>query len=233
MVNDFFDPEQITSLKRPLDPGAVSQREGSGGRKLSYIEGHYAIDQANSIFGYGNWGHEITGRECKELEDGTHLYTATVRVWTRGASGANHHEDIGVGLARPSSKTGKLTPEDHEKGIKEAVTDALKRALRVYGDQFGNSLYDKDNEIHQQVRSGQHSHAQPPRDTMTEKKAAGPLSDEMTEIARKIASIIGHTPTKSEFIGWYKELDLGTPEGWGDMDAEGFRKILTNLESIR
>ena len=33
------------------------------------------------------------------------------------------------------------TAEGHETAFKGAVTDALKRALRGYGDQFGNSLY--------------------------------------------------------------------------------------------
>ena len=32
-----------------------------------------------------------------------------------------------------------------ELASKEAVTDALKRCLRYYGEQFGLSLYDKDN----------------------------------------------------------------------------------------
>ena len=33
------------------------------------------------------------------------------------------------------------TVEGHETAWKGAVTDALKRALRSYGDQFGNGLY--------------------------------------------------------------------------------------------
>ena len=32
----------------------------------------------------------------------------------------------------------------HESAIKEAESDALKRALKSFGDQFGLSLYDKD-----------------------------------------------------------------------------------------
>jgi len=32
----------------------------------------------------------------------------------------------------------------HEGASKEAITDALKRSLRSFGNQFGNSLYSKD-----------------------------------------------------------------------------------------
>ncbi len=37
------------------------------------------------------------------------------------------------------------TPEAHEAAYKGAVTDAMKRALRHFGDQFGNRLYDRRN----------------------------------------------------------------------------------------
>jgi hypothetical protein len=36
------------------------------------------------------------------------------------------------------------TPEAHEMAVAGAVTDAMKRAFRQFGSQFGNSLYDRD-----------------------------------------------------------------------------------------
>lgn len=48
----------------------------------------------------------------------------------------------GVGIVIPPKK-GSIA-EAHEKARKEAVTDALKRALRHYGAQFANDLYDED-----------------------------------------------------------------------------------------
>jgi DNA repair and recombination protein RAD52 len=42
----------------------------------------------------------------------------------------------GIGIARDYASA-------HESGGKEATTDALKRALRTFGSQFGNALYDK------------------------------------------------------------------------------------------
>jgi len=37
-----------------------------------------------------------------------------------------------------------MLSDAHEGAAKEAVTDALKRSLRSFGNQFGNSLYSKD-----------------------------------------------------------------------------------------
>jgi hypothetical protein len=50
-----------------------------------------------------------------------------------------NREDVGHGIAAGTSS------EAIEMARKGAVTDALKRALRSFGNQFGNSLYDKDH----------------------------------------------------------------------------------------
>ena len=62
--------------------------------------------------------------------------TAIVRVSTKSG---NYHEDVGCGSVENfPNKAAAL-----EKCKKEATTDALKRALRWYGNQMGNCLYDK------------------------------------------------------------------------------------------
>ena len=50
------------------------------------------------------------------------------------------HEDVGYGTAELPKKGLAI-----EKAKKEAVSDARKRALRVFGDALGNCLYDKDH----------------------------------------------------------------------------------------
>ena len=40
------------------DPEHVKKRNGAGNRSLSYIEGWLALDEANRIFGHGNWSRE-------------------------------------------------------------------------------------------------------------------------------------------------------------------------------
>jgi hypothetical protein len=62
-------------------------------------------------------------------------YTARVRVIVNGVVregwGAGHGIDVDLGMA-------------HESAIKEAETDAMKRALMTFGNPFGLALYDKD-----------------------------------------------------------------------------------------
>src|SRR5438445_11680460 len=62
MQQSPFDEKQLKELDKPLDKRFISDRKGGNGRKLSYIEGHAAFDQADRIFGYGNWGYETL--EC-------------------------------------------------------------------------------------------------------------------------------------------------------------------------
>ncbi len=135
-------------LAKPLDPALVAERQGLDGRVMSYLEGWVAIDQANRIFGYGTWGAEVVGdvtyRPLSLPPAGTGqaiatgMYTATVRVCVRGCQ---PRSDVGCSLVALE------TPEAHEAAYKGAVTDALKRALRHFGDQMGNRLYDRRNNL--------------------------------------------------------------------------------------
>ena len=46
-----FSAKQVHALRRKLDGRQVQIREANG-RELSYIEGWYAISEANRIFGF-------------------------------------------------------------------------------------------------------------------------------------------------------------------------------------
>ncbi len=139
---DALAPRVTEALAQPLDPQLISQRKGRAGRKFDYIEGHTAIDQANRIFGFGGWGYELVGdvtlRPIEQTDSRTGevtrtaAYSAVVRVTVPGAPSRT---DVGF---QPVAAD---TPEDHETAFKGAVTDALKRALRSFGDRFGNGLY--------------------------------------------------------------------------------------------
>ena len=129
---DALSPNVNEALRQPLVPALVSERKGRGGRKFSYIEGHTAIDQANQVFGYGGWGYELVGSvELHQLKSGA-AYSAIVRVTVPGA---HSRTDVGFQPVNDESVDG------HETAYKGAVTDALKRALRSFGDRFGNGLY--------------------------------------------------------------------------------------------
>ncbi|KPV75580.1 uncharacterized protein RHOBADRAFT_14536 [Rhodotorula graminis WP1] len=130
-------------LQKTLGPDQVANRPGGGGTKLSYLEGWRAINLANEIFGYNGWYTDIKYLEADfidwspESQRWSIGVTAIVRV--RLQDGASH-EDVGYGkLENSKSKADAL-----DKCKKEAVTDALKRALRHFGKLLGNCLYDKN-----------------------------------------------------------------------------------------
>ena len=139
---DGLPPAVVNALEQPLDPALVSQRQGRSNRWYDYIEGHTVIDQANRIFGYGGWGYELVGdvslRRIEKLDVSTgelrltFAYSAPVRVTVNGAPSRT---DIGFHIVTED------TPEGHDTACKGAVTDGLKRALRSFGDRFGNGLY--------------------------------------------------------------------------------------------
>ena len=139
---DGLPPAVVNALEQPLDPALVSQRQGRGNKSYDYIEGHTVIDQANRIFGYGGWGYELVGdvslRRIEKVDVSTgelrvtFAYSAPVRV---SVNGAPSRTDIGFHIVTED------TPEGHDTACKGAVTDGLKRALRSFGDRFGNGLY--------------------------------------------------------------------------------------------
>jgi DNA recombination protein Rad52 len=140
----MFTQEQTNELSAPLNRANVKERSQSG-RSLSYIEGWHAIAEANRIFGFDGWDREtvevkvVSERPRKIGRDGRDgfsvSYIARVRISVgsiiRDGVGAGHGIDADLGLA-------------HESAIKEAETDAMKRALMTFGNPFGLALYDKE-----------------------------------------------------------------------------------------
>ena len=110
-----------------------------GGKKLSYMGGETVIKTLNDAFGYDGWSSEVrstTREETQKDDKGRYhvAYVATVRV-THRRSGA-YREDCGVGDAIDRSLASASG-----NALKGAVTDALKRAARQFGEKLGNSLY--------------------------------------------------------------------------------------------
>ncbi|WP_255119126.1 MULTISPECIES: RAD52 family DNA repair protein [unclassified Synechococcus] len=142
-----FSTRQIALLSAPLDRANVRQRE-QGRSRVSYLEGWQVIAEANRIFGFDGWQrstlisrcvaeHERPiGRDRKSGWGVTYIarvritITAGHRTLIREGSGAGHGIDTDLGLA-------------HESALKEAETDATKRALMTFGNPFGLALYDK------------------------------------------------------------------------------------------
>ena len=143
MATAVFSPEQIAALSAPLDRAKVQTRSQAG-RSLAYLEGWQAIAEANRIFGFDGWQRETIAVQCVSERERTLgssnrpgwgvTYTARVRISVgdviREGSGAGHGIDVDLGQA-------------HESALKEAETDAMKRALMTFGNPFGLALYDK------------------------------------------------------------------------------------------
>jgi DNA repair and recombination protein RAD52 len=145
-----FTDEQLKQLQAPLDKACVAQRDTGRTDKsgnpvlLSYIEAWHAIAEANRIFGHDGWTRETVemienhpAYEAQNKWGKTHWHTsfrAKVRVVAHGVL----REGWGYGNGMDATKH-----MAYELGVKEAESDAMKRALMTFGNPFGLALYDK------------------------------------------------------------------------------------------
>ncbi len=137
-----FTEQQNKALSAKLNAKHVKTRD-KGGKRLSYIEGWHVIAEANRIFGFDGWDRQTVATQCvwkgtKQGREGC-AYIARVRIRVRVGDVVICREGHGSGHGWSA------TPgEAHESAIKEAETDATKRALATFGNPFGLALYDKE-----------------------------------------------------------------------------------------
>lgn len=143
-----MDWQKITAeLQKPLDPSAI--KPPPQGKFGEYVDGYHVITEANRIFGHDGWSYEITrldqtSGQVYDLKgrDGPYQqyrcsFLCTVRVTVGGIT--REGAAVGMGNGKPEN-----TSDVIESAVKEAETDALKRALRSFGNTFGLALYEKD-----------------------------------------------------------------------------------------
>lgn len=136
-----MNADTIRELSRPLDAKNVSTRE-KGGQNLSYVEGWHVIAEANRIFGFDGWTRELidltenTTPTKNQRDNWVVSFRARVRVTANGVV----REGTGFG-----SGISKDIHDAYESAIKEAETDAMKRAFMTFGNPFGLALYDKSH----------------------------------------------------------------------------------------
>ena len=133
--------ERIENLaKRPIPKSLTANRAGHSNTRLTYIEGWQAIKAMNDVFGLFGWSTELKKSEgiSKEEDKGKVKITvqAVVRVTLKNGT---YREGTGTGSGIAISES-----DAWEKALKEAETDAKKRAIKDFGDYFGNCLYDKN-----------------------------------------------------------------------------------------
>ena len=141
---------------------ALTARAHGAAAKFTYVEGWQVIEIANHIFGFNGWSSTVIdispdyvrvlalslspfpartvsrrpqlSEENGKFEVGV---TAVVKVTLKDGT---CHEDVGYGMAEGPKKGPAI-----EKAKKQAVTDARKRALRLFGAALGNCLYSKQH----------------------------------------------------------------------------------------
>jgi len=139
----------IKELGKPLDRSRVAERK-QGFANVSYIEGWWAIAEANRIFGFDGWDRvTVYNKEISRVEKEVGKqkkagfkvgYEACVKIIVLC------HE-TGSDVVRFGTGHGSGISTDLfdciEGAAKEAETDAMKRALMTFGNPFGLALYDK------------------------------------------------------------------------------------------
>lgn len=218
-----FTIEQKAALSSPLNASAVKQR-AQGGRSLSYIEGWHAIAEANRIFGFDAWSRETIEAKCvsererpigKERAQGWGVtYIARVRITLDGivreGCGAGHGIDRDLGQA-------------HESAIKEAETDAMKRALMTFGNPFGLALYDRTQaNVSHDISDTMEETALPPF-TATESATVAKKMMEGFKSAENVKALIAYKGT-AEFKAAWQRITAEDAEtvgtAYGDRKAE-------------
>ncbi|KAJ3853840.1 Rad52/22 family double-strand break repair protein-domain-containing protein [Lentinula lateritia] len=200
--SSFMNLSKATSIKiaslqaklnQQLGPEYISTRPGpGGGPKLVYAEGWKIINLANEVFGFNGWSSNLVSltTDFIDYNEETRRYsvgvTAILRVTLRDGV---FHEDIGYGILENSKTKGPAL----DKCKKEAVTDALKRSLRNFGNLLGNCLYDKQytNEIVKIKVPPENLYRRPEFSTDVNKAAPSPATNDTSKPATS-----GSTATK-------------------------------------
>lgn len=133
-----FNDKQVKDLQAPLSAAHVKERTQAG-RQLSYIEAWHAIAEANRIFGFDAWNREtVTLQQLGEPREVDGKWRVGYMAKVRVTVGDVVREGCGFG-----SGIDKDQHQAHESALKEAESDAMKRALMTFGNPFGLALYDK------------------------------------------------------------------------------------------
>jgi predicted nucleic acid-binding Zn finger protein len=160
---DQSSEQVLWRLRQPLDMSRVKRRQAPGQGTVPYLEGYDVIEAANDLFLFRwsfdllcephvmRWDKTVTfydqrarkkvpvvGEDGKPTTEIAGVAYITGRITLELDGKAYNHADVGRCIFNGD------TPEALDMTIAGAVTDCLKRCFRQMGEQFGNSLYDKE-----------------------------------------------------------------------------------------
>jgi hypothetical protein len=145
----------------------------------TYIPWNEAVKAANEVFGID--GYDITVKQVRREGDG---YVAIVSVTAYPTDGRPIVRE-GVGYNDElQTKAGKpLT----DMSIKGAASDALNRALKLFGSAFGLNLYDKEPAAQERSNGGAASRGQSSgaRSSNGSSKRSGPTEKQVEWLVKK------------------------------------------------
>jgi hypothetical protein len=196
---------------------------------VSYLEGWQVIAEANRIFGFDGWQRQTIAVRCvaqteraigRDKKSGWGVtYTARVRVTVtaggltpliREGSGAGHGIDVDLGQA-------------HESALKEAETDAMKRALITFGNPFGLALYDKaQRQVSSTAAHGDGPQRQAGQRSAVSRPAVGAPTAAAASPAQGRAQVTAMTPAPS----------VPPEPGQGALDAGTIQHLHSTLRAL-
>lgn len=166
----------VAELDAKIPREAVSERDAGQGRSLSYLAGHYVIDRLNKVLGQGAWSYNINELRLVHSGEvnGKHVahYVSIISFIAKLADKVAHFEEVGYGDGMDARNPGKA----HELAVKEAITDAIKRAAKNLGMSMGLALYDKDQS---NVQEAEPAPKAAPRIASTSTPASGPDKEKL------------------------------------------------------
>ena len=197
-------PEAIRELEKPLDRRFVASRS-KGGQNLSYVEGWHVIAEANRIFGFDGWTRELVdlteNTPPTKNEKGNNIVSFRAKVRVSVGAIVREGTGFGSGIARDIH-------DAYESAIKEAETDAMKRALMTFGNPFGLALYDKTQA---NVSDGRDDAPVPTKATSAaeQKRGLAEIDKELLDCAtvlavNKCAEVWKHIAQRDEWSKDYK-----------------------------
>ncbi len=160
---DAYSEQILWRLRQPLNMNRVKRRQAPGQGTVPYLEGYDVIEAANDLFLF-RWSFDllsephimrwykvvtfydqrlkkkvpVLGEDGKPTTEIAGIAYITGRITVELDGKAYSHADAGRCTFNGDS------PEALDMAIAGAVTDCLKRCFRQLGEQFGNSLYDKE-----------------------------------------------------------------------------------------
>jgi len=115
--------EQRINLEKPFRPEEIKQRDGGGGRTLSYIEGNSVIARLNLAFN-SEWS-------CQVIQHIVDRDADEIIVQARITAGSVIKDGFGSSKIKRNLDTGEIV--DLGNDMKAATTDAIKKAATLLG----------------------------------------------------------------------------------------------------